>query len=712
MIELANNKQNLVIKRDGREEPYDPNKMYQVLLWASDNNTTLVQSILDAIDIKIYNKIPIQILFDEVIDTTSNLISRLTPQYESVARNLYLLKQYKELWGIKRNEYPTLKQYFTRFKKYLTDDVNLLTDTELAQLDEAIKPERDKLSTFLGLQVFFEKYSINRTELLQHGYMRMAIQPYLYYPVETRVDKIITRYNHLSLGYYTEATPKFKNSLRKKFYGASCCVHKMDDNTESINGVTSDIAQYSRADGGNAVDISDLRAIGSPIGTVGTSNGPIPFIKQIEASVNAYNQNGTRPGVCAVYYPWWHANVMDLLPLMDEGGKENQRARALKFGIKVNRLFLKAIKEDDYVYLFDPKIVPELNHTYGEQFDDIYEDAVINHKYSEKIKARTIALAMAKERLETGNLYIFFVENANENTPFKEMIYSSNLCTEIYLPTKATKYFKKVVAQILGKDKYITQTNDEVGLTALCNLSSINVAKWYTLSPIERELVMRELLESSDNLIDLQDYPTPEGELFNRNYRAIGIGMTNLAYAFASNLIKFGSHEALAMMKNISVTMKEAGERCSYELALERGSFPWIDRTNLEQRRFATLFAIAPAATSALISGFTEGIEPLSKLVSEKTGTYSSKQLAPKLTELGPYYELASDIPTKTLYDLAAIRQKYLLDQGQSVNTYAKDPTSAYEVINDIIYAESIGLKGLYYLQSNTAIEACDSCGA
>jgi len=57
--------------------------------------------------------------------------------------------------------------------------------------------------------------------------------------------------------------------------------------------------------------------------------------------------------------------------------------------------------------------------------------------------------------------------------------------------------------------------------------------------------------------------------------------------------------------------------------------------------------------------------------------------------------------------------QDSLLDQGQSINTYAKDVSSAYEVISNIIYAESIGLKGLYYLQSNTSLkEECESCSA
>jgi ribonucleoside-diphosphate reductase alpha chain len=147
-------------------------------------------------------------------------------------------------------------------------------------------------------------------------------------------------------------------------------------------------------------------------------------------------------------------------------------------------------------------------------------------------------------------------------------------------------------------------------------------------------------------------------------------------------------------------------------LAQARGNFKWMHKTKRTgYARFATLFAIAPTATSSLIIDATEGIEPISSLLSETTGTSSSKQLAPQLQKLGYNYELAGSIPTEALYKHAQVRNKYL-DQGQSVNTYAKDVTSAAEVINDIILAESLGLTALYYLQSNTSLEGCDSCGS
>lgn len=716
-VELANNKAHLVIKRDGSEEPYTESKMLAVLMWACSDNETLARSILDAAEIRIYNRIHITTLFDEILDTSYNLISRLTPQYEEVTKRLYVQKMYKSLWGIKRSTYPHLSEYFDLFvsNDTIVDVWNHLSISDINELSDAIVPERDLLSSYLGMKTYFAKYSLTHNgtpmELLQHGFMRMAIQGYLYDTSLNKVHKIIARYNNLSLGYYTEATPKFKNSLRPEFAGASCCIHKMDDNSESINKVVSDIGQYSRSDGGNAVDISAIRSNGSTIGMKGHSSGTVPVVRKIQAQIELYNQSSTRPGACCVYYPWWHADVMDLLPLLDEGGKENQRARNLKYTIKIDRLFLRAIESESDVYLFDPKVVPELNELVGHEFDETYEAAVTAKLYSTVIPAQSIAFSLAKERLETGNIYIFFRDNVMEQSVFYDTIHSSNLCTEILLPTIAATEFSTSAYENIATRRMHTQSAEVTGLTALCNLSSINVLTWYHMSTEDRQSLARELLEASDNLIDWQYYPTPDGEVFNRNYRAIGIGQNNTAQLFATLGLKFADKAAFDLTEAISASVYTEFTAASKWLASRRGNFNWINRTRLQSGRFATLFAIAPTATSSLIIDATEGIEPVSSLLSEKTGTGSSKQLVPNLATIGSNYELASTIPTAVLYKHAAIRNRYL-DQGQSVNTYAKDVTSAAEVISDIILAGSMGLTSLYYLQSNTALEGCDSCSS
>ena len=722
MVELVDNKQHLMLKRDGTTEPYDYMKTYNVCLYAYEGNTTLADALMAALDIKIYNRMPVTVLVDEIIDTLSNLTSVITPIHDNAAKRLYLQKMYKDIYGMRRDQYPNYHDVLGALleNSKIIDIFDVLTEDEILRLGEAIVPSRDLDSTYLGLNLFFDKYSFKvngqPVELLQHGFMRLAIQGFLYEDESDRVDLIIQRYNDLSTFVYTEATPKWLNSLTPNAQMASCCLHQMADNSESINKVNSDIGQYSRHGGGNAVDVSGLRMRGSSIGRAGKSSGPTPTIQDVEGKIVLYNQLGARPGACVVTFQWWHADVFELLELKDEGGNESKRARKLQYSIKINRIFLRRLEQGKDITLFDPKIAGKLLTLYGEEFDTEYERLEREGRGAKTVTAAELGYIIAKIRAETGNLYVFFSENSNENSPFEQMITQSNLCQEVHLPTEAAEHLDDMLTLNLSNQSYETNTRYKAGLLALCNLSSVNVAKWNTMSIEEQRRSAYCLLRASDNLIDWQYYPVKDGEMFNRNYRAIGIGQNNVAYDFASRGIKYSSQAALDHTKMTCMSMNTIFTDESERLAGERGNFPFYHKTNLTRpSRFSTLFAIAPTATSSIIIGATEGIEPVVNLISEKTGTYSNKQLAPDLANLRREYELAFDIPTKALYNIAAVRQKHLLKghQGQSVNTYNTNTDSAYEILLDIIYAESVGMLSLYYLQSkNTEIEVCESCAS
>ena len=63
MIKVVENKKHLVIKRDGRQEPYNPDKLYKVALWATEDNEIMAKELIDSMEIKIQNKIPIRKLY-------------------------------------------------------------------------------------------------------------------------------------------------------------------------------------------------------------------------------------------------------------------------------------------------------------------------------------------------------------------------------------------------------------------------------------------------------------------------------------------------------------------------------------------------------------------------------------------------------------------------------------------------------------------------
>ena len=694
-------------------------------------------------------------MFDEVIDVTANLADRMYPEFDTIAKNLFIQKIYKEIWGIKRNEYPPYIDVIKKGLQYGVYDKEILDTFSLSEIEELgnyIKQERDfNIGSYLGITVFMSKYSLKYTknknlELPQHTFMRIAINAF-WKEKENRLEKIKTFYDMLSNFYFTRATPYYLNSLTPNRMLASCVLTAMEDDSFSINQTCHNIGIYSKFGGGTACDVSPIRSVGAVVAKRGKSSGKIPFIKMIESVITSFNQLGSRPGACCVYFNWWDYEVEDLLMLKDEGGTEDKRARKLQFAVKINKTFIERVLNDEEIVLLDPKDARGLLEATGEEFDELYKEYEQKGGIRKKrVKAREIAYLIAKIRNETGNLYIFFDDNANNQTPFNEYINSSNLCTEIFLPSRGPVLIDNDIVEKWSDNKPLISTTHD-GLISLCNLSSITITEWTKLSDKKKENVTYMLLRAHDNEIDTATYPVKEGEIGNKLNRPIGIGVSSLAVHFAKNGIKFSDEDkALKEMFNVMEDITWNIYNASNKLAQERGKFKTFEETKWakgwlpidefkelfekyatdEQKvrweelrnnikkfglRFVTHIAIAPTATSSLIlPEGSEGIEPVKQLIATKTGTYTCKQFVPNIRKWGLNYEIAWDIPNEKLLKLAQIRQIFI-DQGQSINTYTKNPHSAYETFKDIVKAERLGLKSLYYLNMPKGeIEVCENC--
>jgi ribonucleoside-diphosphate reductase alpha chain len=313
------------------------------------------------------------------------------------------------------------------------------------------------------------------------------------------------------------------------------------------------------------------------------------------------------------------------------------------------------------------------------------------------------------------------------------------------LPPKPPNKKTTTVSNDLSTGEITLKEKSDPGQIALCNLSSINLIVWDELDEDSRQKVIYNLLRASDNLLDYAYYPAKEGEVFNKTYRAIGVGITNLAQILAKYNLKFGSEEALSFQNSIMEGIYWHLMNANIQLAEERGRFAnfWETKHSkglfsfdlydgpyqyplerdwemLRKRmirsgtRFSTVMAIAPTSTNATLTKSSEGIEPIRQLVSMKTGNYSCKQLAPNLIKLRSNYELAWDLKAEDMIKMASVRQRWV-DQGQSFSLYYKDRyESATEVLEDIILAESYKLKGLYYAHTpkDEEEEGCSSCEA
>lgn len=763
-INLLEGKNHLIIKRNGKEEQFSWSKLDKVLLWAITYNTGILrqnaQGYLDTIKanltIRISDRIHITKLYDELIDVTANLVSRLYPKYDLIARNLYLQKLYKDIWQIKRNEYPEYKNVIEKgikYKVYNHDIFSTFSEEELQQLANFIQPERDFLFTFAGLTLFVTKYLAKYTkhkylELPQHRFMAVALQ--LHYKDKNRMELIKQRYDMMSLQQIATATPIMLNSLSNVFNPTSCVLIETADDTESIMESARSIALYSKHASGVGLNASAIRCKGSLIGNKGISSGVVPFAKVFESIISAWNQQNKRPGSLAFYYPWWHYDAPDIIMLKDAGGNEDNRARKLKYAIISNRYFLEAVKQGKDVYLFDPKETPKLLDSYGSDFEKWYEFYSNKQGIKKKtINARELFYLYSKVYVETGNNYYFSKDNANKFNMAKDTIRQGNLCCcEVMIPTKPLKVISnKLIYDYNSKEtKEIRELSGEIGI---CNLTSINLLSWDSMTDTQKDNFCYTLLVGMDNSIEYADYPVKAGELSNKSHRAIGVGITNYHNWLATHKLKFTDEESLKLTHEVMEDILYFVLKNSNRLAKEKGTYKYFKGSMWEQGilpfelyenyfkennlpfnfpykhdwrelkesikqygvRFEYHLSIPPGATSSAVFNMTEGIEPIRDFVIKKEGTYNITSVAPNLRNNTKYYELSWDIPMSNILKLAAVRQKFL-DQGQSLNVYLANPNSALELFNLIYTAELYGIKSLYYLNSlkKEEIEECESC--
>ncbi len=731
-------------KRDGRLEAYCPDKMYAVILWACNGSEAFAKELLQAIDIKIHNKIKIEVLYDEVIDTASNMISDLYPQWEEIAKNLYLLKIRKSL-GVKRSVYPDYQTVVNNCILAGLYDSALCSTLDIQTLSDAILPEYDNKFTFGGLFLFVDKYCNKHKgqllELPQHTYMRTAIQ--LMYKDGTQA--IIDKYHQLANHQVTEATPKVVNALKPRAALFSCCLVRPSDSQEGIIESINMLAKESKYSGGTAWDSSLIRAPGAYVtGNNGTSSGAVPYVQTLQWTVGGFNQGNTRSAACINTFDAFHYESPEKAHLKHESGKDENRARKLQYSVKWNRHLSQAVLAGDDIYLMDPHKTQDLFNSFGEEWKELYDKYSKNtHIHKRKYSARELAFEFVRTSFETGNLYYFFSDNANEQDIGAGFIPASNLCQEMMMSYDPIT----LKSSSLVDDKAVFEFEGDI---ALCNLASINLAEYVKLTPAQKEVFMLLLVRSADNAIDNSFYVNPLGRKHSLNHRNLGIGTSNYANVLASNKLLWNSEGARKLTHELYEEISFYAIKASIELAKEKSRCPVFNETKWAKGLFphelsklgksdshlnyqllmdweslrpdllkygirnSRLLAIAPTATSGKCINATEGVDAPVKLKTIQEGTFSLPFVVPNLKQNREYYQTRFQVSNKDTIELAAIRQKFLC-MSQSVSLAYTSTKSAYEAVSNIIYAEELGLKTIYYTYSQKATEAeevCESCGS
>nr|WP_155799197.1 ribonucleoside-diphosphate reductase subunit alpha [Ehrlichia canis] len=552
---------------------------------------------------------------------------------------------------------------------------------------------RDNNLTSFGKAVLSDRYLLENED-----YQQLFVRISEYY--SDNPEHAQRLYDYMSQLWFMPATPILSNGGTNRGLPISCFLNETEDSLRGIVNLWNENVWLASKGGGIGSYWGNLRSIGEKVRGSGKTSGIIPFIVVQNALTLAISQGSLRRGSSAVYLPVWHPEIEEFLDLRKPtGGDPNRKALNIHHGVVLSDKFMKCVENDEPWDLISPK-----------------DQSVIF-----TVKARDIWIKILTTRVETGEPYILFIDQVEQNKPeiYKKLnlnIKMSNLCTEITLTT--------------GYD-HLNKSR-----TAICCLASLNLEyyeKWKDNS-LFIEDVMRFLDNVLTDFIEKAPNDMERAKYSAMRERSIGVGVMGFHSFLQSKMIPFESVAATIWNKKIFSHIKRHADAASYNIAMEKGSCPDAQDAGVIER-FVNKLSIAPTASISIIAGNTSpGIEPYAANVfTHKTLTGSfivrNKFLQKLLIVKGKDNEQVwSSISTnegsvqhldflteeeklifKTAYELdqrwiiehTSDRSKYIC-QAQSVNIFL--PANVHKRYLHKIHflAWKKGLKSLYYCRSKS----------
>jgi ribonucleoside-diphosphate reductase alpha chain len=506
-------------------------------------------------------------------------------------------------------------------------------------------------------------------------------------------------YKYMWKGWLNLASPVLSNTGTDKGLPISCFGIDTPDSIRGIGLTNAELMRLTSLGGGVGIGLNRVRGRGKKIanGDTGNSEGIVPWAKIYDSTIIATNQGSVRRGAASVNLDINHPDIKEFLQIRRPKGDPNRQCLNLHQCVSIDDKFMQRLEHRD----------PE---------------------------AMELWVEILKSRVETGEPYLMFKDNVNNQNPPAYVknnldVTMTNICSEIALHTDEEHSF-------------------------VCCLSSLNLTKydeWKDTDLVETAIyfldgVLEEFLiktNGKDSLI--------RAHRSAKKGRALGLGVLGWHSFLQEKGLPFNSIASTSWTNRIFSQIKTQAEAASRKLAEEYGEPIWCKGTGM---RNTHLIAIAPTVSNSTISGgVSAGIEPIPANVytfNSSKGTFIRKNpvLERYLEEKGHNSEEVwkqilqdrgsianlpeevmpvddkeifltfAEINQLALVEQASVRQKYV-DQAQSLNL-AFDPGDSPKFINLVHQtAWKLGLKTLYYLRTDSVIrgdigsrtsEDCLSC--
>lgn len=616
-----------IVKRDGYTEPFTPSKLNQWGEWAAQSLGETVDwpsAVLETVS-AMSETATSRELQQQLIRTCLNFD---TWSYNRMAGRLYATLIRKDLY---RNRRPTVLDLHRKLQQLGFMETLDYSESEYAVIQEWIDHERDFEYAHYQLHTHLTKYAIaDRVngvyyESPQFIYMRMAMALSVDQPRERRMRDVQRFYEHLSKNRINAPTPNHVNLGTPLRGYASCCLYTVGDNARSIavgNHIANTMTYMSAGIGAHMA----TRSINDPVrGGVIRHQGKLPYYRALVAEVKSNLQNG-RGGACTTYFPIFDPEVDTLLRLKNPMSTEDKKIRGMDYSWGGNRFFARKVARNEDIFLFNCFTAPDLHAALysGDEarFEEIYAHYEQDENFQKTwVSARELLITASNEWNETGRVYEHNISEMNRHTPFKDTIYSSNLCAEIALPTAPYNHVMELYAEhdisfvevqlangsrrkLSGDTQVQVQRGsqsksmwpddlqagdalDGVPIEAIVQRSAPEVATCnlagIVVSNVESEEQYAEVayyaLLMIDKCIHLAHYELPQVGVTSRKRLNAGVGILGLAHLMAKNGKCYTDQQGKQFIHEVAERHYYHLLNASLKLGKELGNAPWMHKT-------------------------------------------------------------------------------------------------------------------------------------
>lgn len=227
-------------------------------------------------------------------------------------------------------------------------------------------------------------------KILSNGYMLPTETPRTMYwrVASAAADYFLERKQELGQKFFDAmwknwlcpASPVLSNLGTDRGLPISCNSIHVGDSVDSIFNKAHELAMLSKNGAGVGIYLGDVRGRNAVIKGNGRSEGVIPWAKVYDSTTVSVSQGSTRRGASAIYLPIRHVDIEEFINMRRPTGDTNRRC---------------------------------LNTNHGICIDDSWMQEMLAGDKEKRVLWQEIL----KARVETGEPYLFFIDNVNKANP-------------------------------------------------------------------------------------------------------------------------------------------------------------------------------------------------------------------------------------------------------------------------------------------------------